>query len=74
MDRPVNRWMGHLMEHWNEGNLQALTSRRPKSNDERPLRGKKIERVEFANPETGSDVSVQFFFKSLVFYNLSGDI
>ena len=42
-----------------QGNLQALTSRRPKSNDERPLCGRKIKSVEFANPETGSDVSVQ---------------
>jgi len=58
------------MEHWNEGNLQALTSRRPKSNDERPLRGKKIERVEFANPETGSDVSVQFFFLNPLFFTI----
>jgi hypothetical protein len=47
------------MVHWKEGNLQDLTSRRIKSNDERPLYGTKIKSVEFFNPEIESDVSVQ---------------
>jgi hypothetical protein len=47
------------MEHWKEGNQQALTSRGPKPNYERPFSGTKIESVEFSNPEIGSDVSVQ---------------
>ena len=59
MDRPVSRWIGQLMVHWKEGNLQDLTSRRIKSNDERPLYGTKIKSVEFFNPEIESDVSVQ---------------
>jgi len=45
VDRPVNRWIGQLVEYCNEGNLQALTSWRPKSNDERPICGRKIKGV-----------------------------
>jgi hypothetical protein len=59
VDRRVNWWIGQLVEYWNEGNLQALTSRRPKSNDERLLCGRKIKSVDFSNPEIGSYVSVQ---------------
>jgi len=59
VDRRVNRWIGQSVEYWKERNLHALTSRRPKSNDERPLCGRKIKSVEFSNPEIGSDVSVQ---------------
>jgi hypothetical protein len=59
VDRPVNPWIGQLVENWNAGNLQALASRRPKSNDERPLCGRKIKKTEFSYPEIRSDVRVQ---------------